>query len=135
LEALALKIQVDPAVLRATMDTLRRAARGEAPDPFGRKSFPTAFENPPFIALGPAKSWIVTTEGGVRINDHMQALDTDGKVIPHLYAAGSNGMGGIVVWGHGLHIAWALTSGRLAGLNAAESRFIAKGFDVMRSSA
>jgi hypothetical protein len=72
-------------------------------------------------ALGPVKSWIVTTEGGVRINERMEALDARGAVIPGLYAAGSNGMGGIVVWGHGLHIAWALTSGRLAGRNAAES--------------
>ena len=25
------------------------------------------------------------------------------------------GLGGQVLWGHGLHIAWALTSGRLVG--------------------
>ncbi len=79
------------------------------------------FDGPPFIALGPVKSWIVTTEGGVRINERMEALDASGNVIPHLYAAGSNGMGGIVIWGHGLHIAWALTSGREAGRNAAGS--------------
>ena len=42
-----------------------------------------------------------------------------GAPIPGLYAVGSNGMGGIVIWGHELHIAWALTSGRIAGQNAA----------------
>lgn len=61
----------------------------------------------------------MTTEGGVAINDRMEALDEAGRVIPGLYAAGSNGMGGVVLWGHGLHIAWAMTSGRIAGRNAA----------------
>ena len=43
-----------------------------------------------------------------------------GQIISHLYAAGCNGMGGMVMWGHGLHVAWAVTSGRLAGMNAAD---------------
>ena len=34
---------------------------------------------------------------------------------PGLYAVGQNGLSGMVLWGHGLHIAWAITSGRLAG--------------------
>jgi fumarate reductase flavoprotein subunit len=104
LEGLAAKIRVAPSALHKSV---------EARPAFGRRG--------PFIALGPVKSWIVTTEGGVRINERMEALDARGAVIPGLYAAGSTGMGGIVVWGHGLHIAWALTSGRLAGRNAAES--------------
>ena len=45
----------------------------------------------------------------------MEALDEQGQVIPGLYAIGSNGMGGQILWGHGLHIAWAITSGRLVG--------------------
>ena len=49
------------------------------------------------------------------INRHLQVLDQDGNVIPGLYAVGQNGLGGMILWGHGLHIAWALTSGRLAG--------------------
>lgn len=32
-----------------------------------------------------------------------------------LYAVGQAGLGGQILWGHGLHIAWAMTSGRLAG--------------------
>ena len=31
------------------------------------------------------------------------------------------GMGGMIIWGHGLHIAWAMTSGRIAGRNAARA--------------
>ncbi len=71
--------------------------------------------NPPYYALGPVKSWIVTTEGGVRINQDMQALKPGGSPIPGLYATGSTGNSGMIIWGHGLHIAWAFTSGRLAG--------------------
>jgi predicted oxidoreductase len=32
-----------------------------------------------------------------------------------LYAAGSNGQGGLLLKGHGLHLGWAFTSGRIAG--------------------
>ena len=60
----------------------------------------------------------MTTEGGVSVDERMQALDAEGKVVPGLYAAGSNGMGGLILWSHGLHIAWALTSGRQAGRHA-----------------
>ncbi len=49
------------------------------------------------------------------VNELMQVLDKDGQAIPGLYAVGQNGLGGMILWGHGLHIAWAMTSGRLAG--------------------
>ncbi len=69
----------------------------------------------PWVLLGPVKAYFTTTEGGVTINQQMQVLDEQGDVIPGLYAVGQNGLGGMVIWGHGLHIAWAMTSGRLAG--------------------
>jgi fumarate reductase flavoprotein subunit len=61
------------------------------------------------------KAYFTTTEGGAAINDQMQVLDAAGQPIPGLYAVGQNGLGGMVLWGHGLHIGWAITSGRLAG--------------------
>ena len=39
--------------------------------------------------------------------------------IPGLYAAGSTGQGGLLLKGHGHHLAWAFASGRRAGRNAA----------------
>lgn len=69
----------------------------------------------PWALLGPAKAYFTTTEGGAAVNRRLEVLDPHGKPIPGLYAAGQNGLGGMVLWGHGLHIAWALTSGRLAG--------------------
>jgi succinate dehydrogenase/fumarate reductase flavoprotein subunit len=75
----------------------------------------------PYYALGPVKSWIVFTDGGARISTKFEVLDRQGNIIPGLYAAGSNGQGGVVLQGHGHHIGWAMTSGRLAGRNAALS--------------
>jgi succinate dehydrogenase/fumarate reductase flavoprotein subunit len=75
----------------------------------------SGLENGPWILLGPAKAYFTTTEGGVAINKQLQALDQNGEPIPGLYAVGQNGLGGQILWGHGLHIAWAMTSGRLLG--------------------
>jgi fumarate reductase flavoprotein subunit len=114
LSELARQIDVSPAALETSIGDYNRAAQGDVADVCGRRCFGPPLTTAPFCALGPAKSWLVTTEGGVRINQNMQALDAEDRVIPGLYAAGSNGMGGIVAWGHGLHLAWAFTSGRIA---------------------
>ena len=60
--------------------------------------------------------------GGVVINKKFQALDAEGKPITGLHAVGQNGLSGQILWGHGLHIAWAITSGRLVGKQLAEER-------------
>ena len=76
----------------------------------------------PWVLLGPAKAYFTTTEGGVVINKKFQALDSEGNPIPGLYAVGQNGLSGQILWGHGLHIAWAITSERLVGQQLAEER-------------
>jgi len=76
----------------------------------------------PWVLLGPAKAYFTTTEGGVVINKKFQALDSEGNPISGLYAVGQNGLGGQILWGHGLHIAWAITSGRLVGKQLTEER-------------
>jgi fumarate reductase flavoprotein subunit len=119
LAELASRIGVSAAALEESVGSYNRAAQNQTADAFGREHFGRLLERAPFHALGPVKSWLVTTEGGVFVNEHMQVLDSQGVLIPGLYACGSNGMGGIVIWGHGLHLAWAFTSGRAAGRNAA----------------
>ncbi len=74
---------------------------------------------PPFVALGPAKSWILFGEGGLLVDERLRVLDTDRRAIPGLFAAGSCGQGGVILNGHGHHLGWAFTSGRLAGQYAA----------------
>jgi fumarate reductase flavoprotein subunit len=68
-----------------------------------------------WVLLGPLKAYFTNTEGGLAIDESLRVLDNEGQPIPGLYAAGQSGLGGMVLWGHGLHIAWALTSGRLVG--------------------
>jgi fumarate reductase flavoprotein subunit len=68
-----------------------------------------------WVLLGPVKAYFTTTEGGAAIDRQFRVLDVEGRPIPGLYAIGQTGLGGQVLWGHGLHIAWAMTSGRLVG--------------------
>jgi succinate dehydrogenase/fumarate reductase flavoprotein subunit len=109
-EELAHTAGLPPGALVRTMGEYNRAckAQGRAP-----------LQQPPFYALGPAKSWIVFTEGGLRVNERLQVLGQGGAPIPGLYAAGSAGQGGLLLEGHGHHLDWAFTSGRLAGRHAA----------------
>ncbi len=78
-----------------------------------------ALDQPPYVALGPMKSFIVFTEGGLAVNENLQVLGADDAPIPGLYAAGSAGQGGLLLEGHGHHLGWGFTSGRIAGRNAA----------------
>lgn len=68
-----------------------------------------------FYAMGPVRGFVTITEGGLAINKSFQVLDENDHPIPGLFAAGSNGQGGILLEGHGHHIGWAFVSGRLAG--------------------
>ena len=71
--------------------------------------------------LGPIYPMLTTTEGGLAVDTQCRVLDTDQKPIRGLYAAGCAGQGGLLLRGHGLHLAWVFTSGRIAGLHAAQS--------------
>jgi len=72
----------------------------------------------PFVALGPVRSWIVLTEGGLAVDEHCRVLDGEDRPIPGLFAVGSNGQGGLILEGHGNHLGWAFVSGRIAGRTA-----------------
>ena len=73
-------------------------------------------ESAPWVLLGPVKAYFTTTEGGAVVNQRMQVLGHNGNILRGLYAVGQNGLSGMILWSHGLHIAWAMTSGRLAGI-------------------
>lgn len=70
-------------------------------------------EGDPWVLLGPVRAYFTTTEGGAAIDLSLRVLDSEQQPIPGLYAVGQNGLGGQVLWGHGLHIGWAMTSGRI----------------------
>ncbi len=111
LEAVAARRSLPPQALQTSLEqaNVERTGEGKTP-PLGPG---------PWLLLGPAKAYFTTTEGGVVINTDFQALNEKGEPIPGLYAVGQNGLSGMILWGHGLHIAWAITSGRLAGKHIA----------------
>ncbi|MET0457193.1 MAG: FAD-dependent oxidoreductase [Mycobacterium sp.] len=75
----------------------------------------------PFVAMGPVYSMLTVTEGAVAIDAELRVLREDGSVIEGLMAVGGVGQGGMLLKGHGHHIGWAMTSGRLAGLAASRN--------------
>lgn len=108
IEELASMLKVDAGMLRNAL--LRGGTDGSGPS----KSL-----RPPFYALGPVRSWILFTDGGLAVSDRLEILGKDDKPIGGFYGAGSAGQGGLILEGHGHHLAWAFTSGRIAGANAA----------------
>jgi fumarate reductase flavoprotein subunit len=73
----------------------------------------------PFHCLGPIRNLMGYTEGGLAVNERLEVLGEGDKPIPGLFAAGNTGQSGMMLMGHGHHLGWAFTSGRLAGRNAA----------------
>jgi succinate dehydrogenase/fumarate reductase flavoprotein subunit len=103
IEELARKLGADPARLAAAVAT-HNAAR-----PDGER-----ITEAPFTALGPARGYLTVTEGGLAVTDELQVLGAGDVPIPGLYAAGGAGQGGVLLDGHGHHLAWAFVSGRHA---------------------
>jgi succinate dehydrogenase/fumarate reductase flavoprotein subunit len=115
IEGLAARRGLPADRLRRTVDTYNRQTAQRGLQENGCSGKLHELVEGRWVLLGPVKAMFTTTEGGVRISHSLQALDTSGRVIPGLYATGQTGLGGMILWGHGLHIAWAITSGRLVG--------------------
>lgn len=126
LEELAEKAHLPVDNLKATVARYNELAKKGVDEDFGKdKVYLTTVEKGPFFA-GHIGTSLLVTLGGLTINDKLEVLDKERKVIPGLYAAG-NASGSffatdypIVVTGcsHGR----AYTFGYLAGKSAAESK-------------
>jgi len=104
-EGLAQQLGMDPAAL------VQSAASGSV-RPLG---------SGPYVALGPVRSVFVHSEGGLVVDSQHRVRGADDQPVPGLYAAGSTGQGGLLLKGHGHHLAWAFVSGRRAGRLAAQA--------------
>jgi len=109
LTQLAVRLEVDARALNAAIIERNTSLSENA-----------ALTEPPFIGLGPVRSVLVHNEGGLAIDAHHRVLGAGDRPIPRLYAAGATGQGGLLLKGHGHHLAWAFVSGRRAGRFAAE---------------
>jgi len=101
--ALAEALRLPPDRLERTIAALNAQSTAERP----------GLREPPFIALGPIKAYVVLTDGGLAVTERMEVIGAGTRPIAGLYAAGSTGNG------HGHHLGWAFVSGRIAGRNAA----------------
>jgi len=114
LEELAKDSGMDAAKLIAAVEQYNKAVE-EKQDSLGRQLFDQKIDRGPFYAiLGEVK--VHHTMGGLEINEKTQVLDTQGQVMPGLYAAGevtggihgSNRLGGNAITD-------VVTFGRIAG--------------------
>lgn len=121
-EELAGQLDMDPTVLKATVDRYNElCAKGEDED-FGKPAeymVPVEGDTYYAIAMNPGSS---VTFGGLSINEESQVLDTEDKPIKGLYAAGEVAFTGLFGTEYpccGMAIGSAVYFGRIAGTNAA----------------
>lgn len=136
IEGLAQKLNMDPKVLRETVDRFNGFCKTGIDEDFGRGntaydryySDPRVKPNPNLGPLekGPFQAFQVLpgdlgTKGGILTDEHARALDKKGKVIPGLYAAGnaSASVMGRTYPGAGATIAPATVFGYLGAKHAA----------------
>ncbi len=108
LNALTAKLDMPRGALTRSVESYNKRA-GKRPH----------FGDGPYVALGPTRAVFVHNEGGVAVDEAHRVLGLNDDAIPGLYAAGATGQGGLLLKGHGHHLAWAFVSGRRAGRNAA----------------
>ena len=120
LEEMAEKIGCSYETLQATVDAFNESVdAGE--DQFGRKLYSTKLTKGPWIAC-PRVACVHHTMGGITINPDTQVLDTEGNVIPGLYAAGevtggvhgANRLGGNAIVDF---VVFGRTAGQMAAAN------------------
>jgi fumarate reductase flavoprotein subunit len=122
-EELAEALPCDFRVLDATLTRYNEICRLGYDDDFGKPAdWLHPVEKPPFYAVNNGVRGLVTLSGA-HVNTSLQVLDTSGRVIPGLYAAGS--ASGDFFSGTyprnvlGISNGRAFTFGRLAGIRAA----------------
>ncbi len=122
-EALAARIGIDPATLRATVEEYNRFCDKGRDEVFAKNpKYLRRLKGPRFYAVK-AKTVSLGTMGGIKINHKTEVIDKKGKVIPGLYAVGFDAAG---MWGDSYSIkdssgaaaGFAVNSGRIAGKNA-----------------
>jgi fumarate reductase flavoprotein subunit len=117
-------IGADPKVLKATIDEYNASCdRGYDPIFAKDRVYLKPLRTPPYYAIKAAPV-IITTLGGVKINERMEAIDIQGNPIPGLYATG-NETGGWQPETYNIELAggtfgFAVNSGRIAGEGAAK---------------
>jgi len=132
IEELAVKMEVDPAALKATLDEYNAAVQTDVPFDFSvldgrgavgiqppKSNWANTVTQPPFQAF-PVTTGVTFTFGGVRIDTSSQVISQDGEPIEGLYAAGEM-VGGLYYnnYASGSGLTAGALFGRRAGYGAA----------------
>lgn len=120
LEELAVKINMEPEVLRNTIDKYNSYVDAGFDPEFHKDTFSLKVEKSPFYAT-PRKPAVHHTMGGIKIDTQTRVLDENGQPIAHLYAAGEVA-GGIHAGNRlgGNALTDIFTFGRIAGKTAVD---------------
>ena len=123
IEGLAAQMEVDPVVLKATVDRYNELCDKGFDEDFGKlPKYLKPVRTPPFYA-DREMAMMAVTLGGVKVGSNLEVLDAKGEPIPGLYAAG-NTVGRRFGWNYeaecyGMTNALGITHGFLAGQAAA----------------
>lgn len=120
LENLASEIAVESSALKITLDTWNECVKNSSDPEFGRTSFTNPLDTAPYYAIKVSPG-VHHTMGGIKINSAAEVIDTNGNVIPGLFAAGevTGGVHGANRLG-GNAVADFVVFGRIAGESASE---------------
>ncbi|WP_337110448.1 FAD-dependent oxidoreductase [Prescottella equi] len=135
LKDLATALGIPADVLISTVSRWNESSESGTDTDHGRAHLGAGLRRGPFFALGPLHAAVVLTNGGLAIDSDLRVLDSTGTPIDGLFAAGSAGQGGLQLLNNGLHIGWAMTSGRLAGTAAARSPILSASLPPARTDA
>jgi fumarate reductase flavoprotein subunit len=129
IEALAGKMEIDPATLARTINAFNAAIIEGKPDPAGREHRPLPITEAPFYAVRHV-GWSITSFAGVKIDGALRVLNAAGQPIPNLYAAGEIvGLGSTCgnAFAGGMSVTPAMTFGRLLGTRLAKALILDAG--------
>jgi fumarate reductase flavoprotein subunit len=122
IEELAKKIEMEPAVLKATVDEYNGFCAKGHDDLFAKEpKYLWPLKGPKYYAVKTLTVFLGTL-GGIKINHKAEVVDKKDKVIPGLYAGGFDA-GGIfgdsysIRSSSGMSVGFAINSGRIAGKN------------------
>ncbi len=112
-EEMAEGLGIDVDALTQTIDEYNQAVRGEIEDAFGRENFADELTAPFYVMK--VSNGVACTTGGLRVDENMQVVDTDGNPISNLYAIGEISGGYRVHYVGGDSLSHAGISGMLIG--------------------
>ncbi|CAN5344404.1 hypothetical protein BH09ACT6_BH09ACT6_08970 [soil metagenome] len=123
-EELAERLSIDAKQLTATIERYNAAAGSETDEMGKEVAFIRPVASPPFHGAEIRLASVVVTATGPGINRQAEVVDSLGKTIPGLYAAGeaAGGLVGTMYFTGGTALSCGAVFGRIAGHNAAARR-------------